>query len=271
VISTTQRPVRIAVLLGILFGVLLPLVPLFVWSVSHGWWFPDILPSALSGRAWSYVFSLDSGVAEAIGNTLLVSLLVCLLCVVLGVPAGRALGLYQFPGKRVVEFVILAPLIVPPLAVVMGIHVFFIRNGLVDTLMGVVISHLIPALPYMIVVMKSVFTNYDPAFEQQARSLGARKYQTIYRVTLPLVYPGILTGSLFVILISWSQYILTLLIGGGRVVTLPVLLFSFASAGDNALTGALSVLFLLPAAVILLLTSRLLTGRSLAIGAAGKL
>ncbi|MFP4535287.1 MAG: hypothetical protein ACLFNP_06165, partial [Spirochaetaceae bacterium] len=73
-ISTTQRPVRIAVLLGILLGVLLPLFPLFVWSVSHGWWFPNTLPSELSGRAWGYVFSLDSGVAAAIGNTLLVSL-----------------------------------------------------------------------------------------------------------------------------------------------------------------------------------------------------
>lgn len=265
-----DRPLRIAVVLGILLGVLLPLLPLLVWSVSHGWWFPELLPESLSGRAWQYVFSRGSGVFEALGNSLLISILVCFLALLLGVPAGRALGLYQFRGKRLVEFVILAPLIVPPLAVIMGIHVFFIRSALVDTLVGVVISHLIPALPYMIVVMKSVFTNYDPAYEQQARSLGAGKYQTLYRVTLPLVYPGIITGSLFVILISWSQYILTLLIGGGRVVTLPVLLFSFATAGDNALTGALSVLFLVPAAVILVLTSKFLTGRSLAIGAAGR-
>lgn len=269
-ISTNQRPVQIAVVLGILFGVLLPLIPLLIWSVSHGWWFPDLLPGELSARAWRYVFSMSSGVAEAFGNSMLISLLVCCLCLLLGIPAGRALGLYRFPGKGIVEFIILAPLIVPPLAVVMGIHVFFIRSGLVDTLGGVVISHLIPALPYMVVVMKSVFANYDPAYEQQARSLGARKYQTLYRVTLPMIYPGIVTGSLFVILISWSQYILTLLIGGGRVVTLPVLLFSFASAGDNALTGALSVLFLIPAAVILFITSRFLTGRSVALGTAGK-
>lgn len=268
--SSLPSPLRLAVILGILLGVLLPLFPLLVWSVSHGWWFPELLPTRLSVRAWAYVFSPGSGVFGALGNSLLISLLVVLLCLILGVPAGRALGLYRFPGKRLLEFVILSPLIVPPLAVIMGIHVFFIRGGLVNTRLGVVISHLIPALPYMIVVMKSVFTNYDPAYEQQARSLGAGKYQTLYRVTLPLVYPGIVTGSLFVMLISWSQYILTLLIGGGRVVTLPVLLFSFASAGDNALTGALSVLFLVPAAVILFLTSRFITGRSLALGAAGR-
>lgn len=269
-LSASSRPVRLAAFLGILMGVLLPLLPLLVWSVSHRWWFPDILPPELSSRAWQYVFTMGSGVAEAFGNSMLISLLVCLLCLLLGVPAGRALGMYRFRGKTLLEFVIIAPLIVPPLAVIMGIHISFIRSGLVDTLPGVVISHLIPSLPYMVVVMKSVFANYDPAFEQQARSLGAGKYQTIFKVTLPMIYPGIITGSLFVILISWSQYILTLLIGGGRVVTLPVLLFSFATAGDNALTGALSVLFLIPAAVILLLTSRFLTGRSIAMSAAGK-
>ena len=262
--SATVRPVRIAAFIGILLGVLLPLVPLLFWSVSHGWWFPDLFPRELSTRAWSYVISPSSDVGEAFGNSMLISLLVCVLCILLGVPAGRALGLYRFRAKRLVEFIILAPLIVPPLAVVMGIHVFFIRSGLVDTLIGVVVSHLIPSLPYMIVVMKGVFTNYDPAYEQQARSLGAGKYQTLYRVTLPMIYPGILTGGLFVILISWSQYILTLLIGGGRVVTLPIMLFSFVGAGDNAMTGALSVLFLLPAGIILLLTSKFLTGRSIA-------
>lgn len=269
-VSTSSRPVRLATFLGILIGVVLPIAPLLVWSVSRSWWFPEILPDELSGRAWEYVFTAGSGVGEAFGNSMLISVLVCLLCLLLGVPAGRALGMYKFRGKALLEFVIIAPLIVPPLAVIMGIHIFFIRTGLVDTLMGVVISHLIPTLPYMVVVMKSVFSNYDVSYEQQARSLGAGKYQTIFRVTLPMVYPGIITGSLFVILISWSQYILTLLIGGGRVVTLPVLLFSFATAGDNALTGALSVLFLIPAAIILSLTSRFLTGRSIAMSAAGK-
>lgn len=262
--------IRLAVQLGIVLGVILPLVPLAVWSVSRGWWFPNLLPEELSSRAWMYVIAPGSDVLEAFGSSMAISLITCALCLLLGVPAGRALGLYRFRGKTLVEFVILAPLIVPPLAVIMGIHVLFIRYRLTETLFGVALSHLIPALPYMIVVMKSVFSNYDAGYEQQARSLGAGKYQTLVRVTLPLVMPGIMTGALFVILISWSQYILTLLIGGGRVVTMPVLLFSFATAGDNALTGALSVVFLVPAALILLVTSRFLNGRSLALSAAGR-
>jgi len=74
-----------------------------------------------------------------------------------------------------------------------------------------------------------------------------------------------------VFLISWSQYILTVLIGGGRVITLPVLLFAFAAAGDNAVTAALCIVFLAPAVLILLFTSRYLSGESGAMGGFGRL
>ena len=73
---------------------------------------------------------------------------------------------------------------------------------------------------------------------------------------------GLLVGGMFAFIISWGQYVLTLLIGSGRVVTLPVLLFSFAGSGNNAVTAALSLLFVAPSILILLFTSRYLTGES---------
>jgi putative spermidine/putrescine transport system permease protein len=153
----------------------------------------------------------------------------------------------------------------------MGIHVLFIRLALVDTLIGVSLAHLLPTLPYMVLVMSGVFSNYDAEYEQQALSLGASRLRTFLHVTLPSVLPGIVTGGLFVFLISWSQYILTVLIGGGRVITLPLLLFSFAGAGDNAVTSALGIVFLAPAVLILLATSRFLSGESAAMGGFGRL
>jgi putative spermidine/putrescine transport system permease protein len=165
-----------------------------------------------------------------------------------------------------VDLLVLAPLIVPPIAVAMGIQILFIRLGLTDTLLGVIIVHLVPTLPYMIVVMRGVFANFESDYEQQARSLGASPMRVLTQVTLPVVFPGIVTGALFVFLVSWSQYVLTLLIGGGRVQTLPVLLFAFASSGDNTVTAALSLVFVAPAVVILAFTARYLTGRSAALG-----
>lgn len=264
------RVLRLAVVVGIVVTVVLPMLPLVVWSISSGWFFPELVPPELSGRAWQYVVSPTAMVGKALGNSLMIALSVTGICVVLGVPAGRALGMYRFPGRGIIEYLVIAPLLVPGISVVMGIHVAFLRMGLADTATGVIVVHLLPALPYMVVVMRSVFANYSWELEEQARSLGATPMRAFRAVTLPSVLPGIVTGALFVFLISWSQYLLTLVIGGGRVVTLPVLLFSFATSGDTAVTAALSVVFMLPAAAILVATASYLTGRSQALSGLGK-
>lgn len=267
----TLELLRRIFIISIIVCTVLPAVPLVVWSISHRWWFPSIVPDELSTRALSYVVGEGSRVLQAVGNSLAIAVAVTLLSIVLGTPAGRALGRYRFRGKRLVEFLIIAPVLTPPIAVVMGVHVLFIRVGLVDTMLGVVMVHLLPALPYMVLVMTGVFANYDRAYEQQAHSLGAGATATFIHVTMPAILPGLVSGGLFVFLISWSQYLLTLVIGGGRVVTLPVLLFSFATAGDNALTALLSLIFLVPALVVLVFTSRFLTGRSSALSGIGRI
>jgi putative spermidine/putrescine transport system permease protein len=121
---------------------------------------------------------------------------------------------------------------------------------------------LIPTLPYMTLVMAGVFANYDPAYEAQAQSLGASRAQVFRHITLPAILPGIITGALFAFLVSWSQYLLTLVIGGGRVQTLPLLLFTFATSGRNDVTGAIALIYILPGLLIIALTARHLTGRS---------
>ena len=159
----------------------------------------------------------------------------------------------------------------PVIAVAMGIHVAFLRWGLADTLLGVVLVHLIPVMPYMVLTLTSTFANYDLDYEAQARTLGARPWQVWWHITLPTIWPGLMVGSLFAFIISWSQYLLTLLVGGGQVLTLPVLLFAFANSGDNAITAALSLVFIAPALLLFLFTSRYLTGRHAALGGLGNL
>lgn len=255
---------------GLLAFLVAPIVPLFIWSISFRWFYPAILPSEYSGRAWAEVLNPNNDVVGVAWNTALIALVVTVLSVLFGVPAGRALGLYEFRGKRLVEWMILAPIIVPGLAVVLGIHVLFIRANLSNTLLGVILVHLVPTLPYMTLVMSGVFANYDTDFELQARSLGAGRLKTQWYVTLPAIFPGVVVGALFAFIISWSQYVLTLLIGGGQIQTLPLLLFSFVRS-DPAIAGALSVVFILPAVLVLLLSSRYLSGDNAAVGGIGNI
>jgi len=265
------NPIQWIIYLGILIGVIGPLIPQFIWPFAKSWFYPDLFPSAWGTRAWEYIGNPNNQVLEAVVNSVVIAVIVTVISILLGVPAGRALGMYRFKGRGLVELLILAPSIIPGLAVTMGIHVMFIRLGLADTMFGVILVHLIPTIPYMTISMSGVFANYDPDFEEQAKSLGASTLKTFLLITLPAVFPGIVTGAMFSFLISWGQYLLTVLIGGGRVITLPLLLFSFAASRDNMLTSALSIIFLLPAILILFFTSKFLSGKSSGLGGFGNI
>lgn len=255
----------------LIFLLLTPLIAFFFNAFSFRWFYPQLFPQEISLRAWQSIVAANSKVPEALFNSTVLAVGVTLSSVIIGLPAARALGLYSFRGKRVVEFLIISPTIVPGIAVAMGLNINFIRWGLSGNLLGVGLVHLVPVMPYVVLTLSGVFSNYNPEYEQQARSLGAGVLATFWHVTLPAIFPGIVVASLFAYLISWSQYILTFLVGAGQVITMPVLLFSTASGSNNALTAAMSLVFVAPSILILILTARYLSGKSSAIGGFGQL
>ncbi|MED5534499.1 MAG: ABC transporter permease [Pseudomonadota bacterium] len=251
--------------------VVLPLTALFLRSFAFRWLFPDILPGQWGLRAWDYTFGESSRVVEALLNSVGVALLVTMLAMIVGLPTARALGMHDFRGKKVVEWILLTPIIVPVLVAVMGIHIVFIKLRLTGTIWGVALVHLIPATPYFVLVMSSVFANYSPALEETARSLGANKFRVFRYVTFPAISSGLLVASLFTFLISWSQYVTTLLIGSGTFVTLPLVLFPFLGGGNAAVGSAITLIFVAPAILVLILTSRSLGRGSTVMGGFGKI
>ena len=239
--------------------VALPFVPLFLWAFAGEWRFPDLLPSAWSLRGVGYLFEPGGEVLGATLTSLAIAGATALAAVAIGLPAAVALGTHEFRLKGVVVFFILLPILVPPLASTMGIHVTFIRLGLADTALGVFLVHLVPTVPYAAIILTSVFAERSGELEEAARTLGASPWRAFRHVTLPEVAPGVAVAALFSFLISWGQYILTVLIGGGNVVTLPMLLFSAASGNDPVVTSALAIVFALPAVIALILALRFLS------------
>ncbi len=238
--------------------VALPFVPLFLWAFAGEWRFPDLLPSEWSLRGIVYLVEPGGRVLGATLTSLLIAGATAIASVAVGLPAGMALGRYEFRLKGLVIFFILLPILVPPLASTMGIHLTFIRLGLADSAFGVFLVHLVPTVPYTAIILTSVFAKRTGELEEAARTLGASAWRAFLYVTLPQVAPGVAVAALFGFLISWSQYVLTLLIGGGNVVTLPMLLFSAASGNDPVITSGLALVFVLPAIAALLLALRYL-------------
>ena len=280
------------------FMLVAPVIAFMINAFAFRWFYPQLVPQEWSLQAWERLQLIPregertlSGfidlwlsvpdVVSALWLSLAIGGTVTGLSVIIGLPAARALGLYKFRGTRIVEFLIITPTLLPPNAFSLGLNINFIRwdlalqdmgipIDLAGSVIGVSIVHLVPVMPYVVLTLSGVFANYNPDFEAQARSLGARPLRIFWDVTLPSILPGLFVAALFAFLVSWSQYLLTFLIGQGRVVTLPMLLFSAAGTGNNAMIAALSLVFIAPAILILLVTSRFLSGESSAVGGFGR-
>lgn len=270
-LGTARTWVRRSVVVAIVVTVGLPVAALIMWSLAFRWQYPDVLPEQWGTRAWSYVANPSSRVLEGLRHSLVIGVIVTVMANVIGLPAARALGMNDFRGKSLVEWVLLLPIIVPAIVATMGIHIMFLRWGLTGTYLGISLVHLIPALPYFVLITASVFANYGTELEDTARTLGAGRVQVFVRVTLPAIAPGLVVASMFTFLVSWSQYVTTLLIGGGRIITLPIVLFPFLAGGDNANAAAISLVFVAPAIIVLVLTSRRLNTDSTVMGGFGRL
>src|SRR5262245_23219733 len=248
---------RVLALTAVAGFALIPLGVVLVGSVASRWYWPALLPGELTFRAWSYVFSGSGGIGNALVTSTALALVVSGLAVALALPVARALALHTFRGKRAVLFALLLPLLAPPLAAAMGLYTVFLRTGLADSFLGVVLVHLIPAVPYATLVLTGTFSGFDPDWEAQARTLGARPWSMWTRITLPAIAPGLALAAILAFVVSWSQYVLTLLVGGGRVLTVPLVLVAFQRGGDEAVAAALSIVFVAPVLLLFVLTARL--------------
>ncbi len=244
--------------LAIILGTFIPFVPIIIWSFSFRWAYPNLLPD-FGLRAWEYIFT-QGEIIESLFLSVGLSSIVTVASLAVGFPASRALGLYKFKGKSLCETLLTLPAIVPGLAVIMGLQVIYIQIGLINTFWGVVIAHLIPTMPYMIMYLTSTFEDYQIDYENQAQTLGCSKLKGIFLITIPIIWPGIVVAALYSFLVSWTQYLLTVIVGGPAVRTLPTLLFAFLGSGDYPISAAVSIIFVLPALLMLVFSSKHLSG-----------
>lgn len=242
-----------------------PLAALALYALSARWFYPQVLPTEWTLQPLVRLVA-SPRTREALWSSLAIAVVVTTLALLIALPAARTLGLRRFRGRGLVLLIMFLPIVVPPLATGMGLNIVLLRLGLAGSSLGVVLVHLVPVLPYTVFALLGVFARYDEHYEQQARTLGASPSRVLLRVTLPLAGPGIAVAALFAFLISWSQYVLTLLIGGGRVITLPILLFSAIAGGNPSTTAVLALIFAAPPIIAIALAARVLSGGLATIG-----
>ncbi len=233
-----------AVLVVVALAFILPLMIILLWSVTVSWPFPDLFPREFGLRGLAQIFEEGSRALESLYTSVKISLWVTILTLMITIPGGKALGIYDFPGKAFIKIFALAPLIISPVAIGMGIHSTFIRLGLTNTELGVVLIHIVPGIPYGIRIFTNIFELVGNQLEEQGKVLGANSFQVFFHITLPTILPGLISAGSMIFIISFSQYFLTFLIGGGSVITFPLMMVPYIQSGDRTMAASYSAVFI---------------------------
>ena len=192
-------------------------------SVARRWlgtWLPDGYTFNWYQTAW-HEFQLDS----VLWVTIEVVAAVVFLSILIGVPAAYALARRNFRGKNLLMGLFLLPLMIPPITYGIPLATVMYQAHIAGTIFGVILANMIPAVPFMILVMTPFIEQIDANLESAARVFGANTFKLFWHVLLPLLAPGILAASLLVLVRTIGMFELTFLTAGPDSQTLVVALY----------------------------------------------
>ncbi len=257
---------------GWALGATLPFAALVVASLAFRWSWPDLLPTEWWWEArrtvrlpigWDYVASSASRALPALLTSVTVATAVTALGLVVAWPAARVIAHERFRGRQAVELALLAPLVVPELAVALGLAVSAVQLGVAGTWWGVVAAHVVPTLPYLVRTLAAVEQGFDRDLADAARVHGADAWAVFWFLRLPLLAPGVAAAALFAFLLSTHLVVLTVLVGQGRGETTAVQLFARLGGGAalDPVSAALALLLTLPGVLLLVVLDGVLRRR----------
>jgi putative spermidine/putrescine transport system permease protein len=143
------------------------------------------------------------------------------LATILGTLTAFGLTRCSFKGKSLFLGVVLSPIIMPGIVVAVALYFFYARVGLVGNLVGLVLAHTLLATPFVVLTVMTSLHGFDRNLERAGMSLGAHPLYTFFRITLPLIRPGVVSGALFAFVTSFDELIVALFITSPTAVTLP--------------------------------------------------
>lgn len=242
-----------------------PLVNLLVLAFSEKWSYPAILPEVWGFKWWNFVLAKDD-IVSSISLSFLIAAMVTALSIVICIPAAYAFARLQFPLKRMFLFSFLLTHAFPKMGLYVSIAVLFYRIGLMNTLLGVVLIHMINVLMFMTWIPTAAFRNVHRAQEESARDVGATPFRVFRSITLPMAMPGIMVASVFTFLNSLDEAQGTFLVGIPDFETMPIVMYTIISDFPSSAGAVFSIILTLPTIILLLAAQRLVSADVLASG-----
>jgi spermidine/putrescine transport system permease protein len=216
---------------------------------------------------WYGEMIADDQVILALWNSLFVAIVSTLIATVLGTLAALGMERYRFRGKLAVDALLYLPIIIPDIAMAIMLLLFFNLSGIGFTpwkleFLGlrlavpysVIIGHAAFNVAFVAVVVRARLANMDPVLEEAAQDLYADSWRTFWKVTFPMMMPGILGGALLAFTLSLDEFVITFFTAGAGFNTLPIRVFSMIKKGVTPKINAVSTLMLLFSLLLVLIS-----------------
>lgn len=221
-------------------------------------WLGTWLPEGYTTK-WYFAAWKEFQLYDILIVTLQVVFAVVALSIVIGVPAAYVLARREFIGKKAVMLLFLLPLVIPPITYGIPFATVMYKAHLAGTLWGVILANLVPALPFVILIMVPFIEQIDQNLESAARVFGANTFKIFWYVLAPLLLPGILASSLLVMVRTIAMFELTFLTAGPDSQTLVVALYyAVFAAGVRApqSVDAMAIVYMVVTLIWLLIAMR---------------
>lgn len=204
------------------------------------------LTSVWSGFSlkWYYELFRDEALVRALVNSLILAVSACVLSAVIGTAAALGFSSFYSPLDKIVESVSISPLMIPEIIMAMGLMTTFTLFNLKFGMLTLIIAHTTFCVPYVYLMVKSRLDNMDKSIEEAALDLGAGRFRLFWDITLPELIPGILSGMLLSFAMSFDDVVISLLVTGTGVNTLPIAIYTSIKTGVTPKINALIALML---------------------------
>ncbi|MDC0136088.1 ABC transporter permease [Sulfitobacter sp.] len=188
---------------------------------------PEMLrfdPAGYSLKHYRDFFTNDAW-QDAVRNSLYIAPVATLLSVSFGTLAAIGLSQPHVPFRRAIMAVLISPMIVPLIISAAGMYFFYSRVGLQGTYIGVVLAHAALGIPFVIITVTATLVGFDNSLTRAAANMGANPVTTFFRVQMPLILPGVISGGLFAFITSFDEVVVVLFVGSAGQKTLPWQMF----------------------------------------------
>jgi len=217
---------------------------------------PPLLIHSITLDHWKNVFQ-SGNLWQPLTKSLAVAFFVMILALLIAAPAAYALSRISYKLGIGIILLIFFSRMLPDVQMALPVSVSFIRLGLLDTNLGLILSHLIRVLPIVTWILLSVFKTIPIDLEEQAEIDGASRFQIIRKIALPLAAPGIIVSAIFAFLFSWDEFIYAMYMCLGKK-TLPLMVYYYVNRAGWFDAATFSTIIAIPVLIITLLLQRYL-------------